>query len=227
MGLRELLRPRHDPAGGRRDAPRARPVTRAAEVTINGVQLTLKYCVACGIPAPRASHRRTATAASTSGTLCPWIGNSVGRRNYVWFFAFLHDGHALGLRARSAHHLRLLAVRTPTRAASAPAPRCSPPPPPRRSRATLPVHGDDHVPAPPPRLPPPHLDQPDHQRERARPLRRARQPFDRGVGANVHEALRPLAHRRGHAHAAARGGRSPSRAAAAGSEAAAAEAAGA
>ena len=88
--------------------------TGPQEVTINGVQLTLKYCVACGIRRPpRASHCRTTNRCVDKWDhYCPWIGNSVGRRNYVWFFAFLCTTVTLSayVCALSAHHLRLLAV---------------------------------------------------------------------------------------------------------------------
>jgi len=89
---------------------------RPREVLINGQRVTVKFCVACGIRVraqspnaesrtqavthcaatlraqrpPRASHcRETNRCVDKWDHYCPWLGNSVGRRNYPWFVSFV------------------------------------------------------------------------------------------------------------------------------------------
>jgi len=91
--------------------------TLPQEVTINGIRVHTKYCIACGIQArphtlrrrarapvpcdpghattpsqrpPRATHcRETNRCVDKWDHYCPWIGNSVGRRNYPFFVGFV------------------------------------------------------------------------------------------------------------------------------------------
>ena len=126
-----------------------------SEVVINGVTITLKYCVACGIQAcfrrrcrrpraarclrgrrpprqpvasaarrlpltshlpvwqrpPRASHcRETNRCVDKWDHYCPWVGNSIGRRNYRCFLCFVVTTlvHALLLGSLSASALQRL-----------------------------------------------------------------------------------------------------------------------
>ena len=65
---------------------------------VNGVELELKFCATCGIlRPPRASHdRKTDRCVQKFDHFCVFIGNSVGRDNYLWFLCFI------GLTAFSA-----------------------------------------------------------------------------------------------------------------------------
>ena len=65
------------------------PVDGSGDDNANGV--TRKWCATCGVMRPlRASHCRTTDrCVEEFDHYCPWIGNTVGRRNYGWFLAFL------------------------------------------------------------------------------------------------------------------------------------------
>ena len=92
-------------------ATRRQPMGHS-EVVINGVSVTLKYCVACGIQRPpRASHcRETNRCVEKWDHYCPWVGNSIGRRNYHWFLAFVYCTllHGLYLGSLSTYALTRL-----------------------------------------------------------------------------------------------------------------------
>lgn len=58
---------------------------------VHGVEVTLKECKTCGIMRPpRASHdRKTDRCILRFDHYCPFTGNAVGLRNYLWFFSFI------------------------------------------------------------------------------------------------------------------------------------------
>ncbi|EOD03918.1 hypothetical protein EMIHUDRAFT_69315, partial [Emiliania huxleyi CCMP1516] len=106
--------PNRDP-----DVRRAVQQRSPVEVTVRGTRLTLKHCATCGIHRPpRSAHcpggRRLlrAAAASRWDHYCPWIGNSVGRRNYPFFLLFVAStlAHSLLTAVASVLHLTEVAA---------------------------------------------------------------------------------------------------------------------
>jgi hypothetical protein len=58
---------------------------------INGVEFELKVCTTCGIVRPpRSSHdRKTDRCVLKFDHFCIFLGNTVGRKNYLWFLCFV------------------------------------------------------------------------------------------------------------------------------------------
>ncbi|KAJ2888238.1 Eukaryotic peptide chain release factor GTP-binding subunit, partial [Coemansia aciculifera] len=68
-------------------------------VTINNVNVRLKYCDTCRIyRPPRASHCRSCdNCVENEDHHCIWLNNCIGRRNYRYFYSFLFSISALAL----------------------------------------------------------------------------------------------------------------------------------
>lgn len=85
-----------------------------SSVLINDVPVPCKFCPVCGMVRPvRATHcREMDRCIDKWDHYCPWVGTSVGRRNYRWFVSFVLTTLALGicLSIGSLQHLMLLAV---------------------------------------------------------------------------------------------------------------------
>uniref|UniRef100_A0A7S0J8C9 Palmitoyltransferase n=1 Tax=Calcidiscus leptoporus TaxID=127549 RepID=A0A7S0J8C9_9EUKA len=88
------------------------PARIIGEVLVNGVPMPVKFCVTCGIQRPlRASHcRETNRCIHKWDHFCPWLGNSVGKRNYPFFVGFVAFTwlHATLVGFSSVTHLRRL-----------------------------------------------------------------------------------------------------------------------
>ena len=58
---------------------------------VNGVEFELKICATCGVVRPpRSSHdRKTDRCVLKFDHYCVFIGNTVGRSNYLWFLCFI------------------------------------------------------------------------------------------------------------------------------------------
>lgn len=67
------------------------PPHSAQKVSVNGIHITTKFCHVCGIQRPpRCSHcRETDRCIERWDHYCPWVGNSIGRRNYPFFVCFV------------------------------------------------------------------------------------------------------------------------------------------
>ena len=65
--------------------------SRSAKDMIRGIEVELKVCKTCRIiRPPRASHdRKTNRCVRKFDHFCPFTGNAVGERNYMWFLAFV------------------------------------------------------------------------------------------------------------------------------------------
>jgi palmitoyltransferase ZDHHC9/14/18 len=61
------------------------------EIPINGAQIRLKFCKTCHIlRPPRASHCSfCGVCVERFDHHCPWIGNCIGKKNYLLFVVFL------------------------------------------------------------------------------------------------------------------------------------------
>ncbi|KAI8883469.1 zf-DHHC-domain-containing protein [Backusella circina FSU 941] len=61
------------------------------QVTINGIEIPLKYCETCCIyRPPRASHcKQCDNCVENEDHHCIWLNNCIGKRNYRTFFTFI------------------------------------------------------------------------------------------------------------------------------------------
>lgn len=84
------------------------------ELPVAGMLYKLRYCTTCCLyRPPRASHCHKCDACvERFDHHCPWLGNCVGKRNYVYFLVFLVSTTALGVFGMgvSAAHLGCLAI---------------------------------------------------------------------------------------------------------------------